>query len=87
MLSALIVIHESTWFRSGLIPPGRSVGAAAAALPASADPASEKPTISAPPPLTNDLRENSFSCMQARHHAPAFAITAAAFWIAVRIRG
>ena len=50
-------------------------------------PASEKPTISAPPPLTNDLRENSLFEHLGHGYFPPFAITAAAFWIAVRIRG
>src|ERR1700722_3365469 len=35
---------------------------AALARPASSDPAVLKPTISAPPALTNERRENSFSC-------------------------
>ena len=44
--------------------PGLTSGSTAApALPATAAPATENPTTSAPPPLTNDLRENSFSCM------------------------
>jgi hypothetical protein len=58
VLSALMVSHESTWLVGGRYPA--EVGAVAApALPAVAAPASEKPTISAPPPLRNDLRENS----------------------------
>ncbi len=54
----------------GAVVAGASLAAAgvagnfAAALPANADPASENPTISAPPPFTNDLRENSFSCIR-----------------------
>ena len=62
--SALIVIHESTWFRSGLNPAavGGVAGNAADALPARADPAIENPMISAPPPFTKLLRESSFSC-------------------------
>ena len=60
---------------------------AARASPATPAPTRLKPTTSAPPPFRNDLRENSFSCIKPCHHAPAFAITAAAFWIAVRILG
>ena len=64
--SALNVIHESTCVRSGLKPAGAGgvAGKAADALPARADPTTENPTISAPPPFTNDLRENSFSCIR-----------------------
>jgi len=67
-LSALIAIHESTEFRSGRKSAGVReangvLPVAAAALPAVA-PRTLKAITSAPPPLTNDLRENSFSCMK-----------------------
>ena len=45
------------------------------------------PTTSAPPPLRNVLRENSLFEDLGHGYFPPFAITAAAFWIAVRIRG
>src|SRR3954464_7639192 len=59
VLSALIVIHASTWYWSGgpLLAYGLSAARAFAVVAA---PTTLKPTISAPPPLTNDLRENSF---------------------------
>ena len=60
---------------------------AACALPATAAPSSAKPTISAPPPFTNDLARELLLVKKPGHHAPPFAITAAAFWIAVRILG
>src|SRR6478672_5835711 len=64
------------------------VGAAAEALPAAAPaPTRLKPTIIAPPPLRNDLRENSLLSISVIGYFPPFAITAAAFWMAVRIRG
>src|SRR5262245_50819059 len=55
VLSALTVNHESTCVASGRYPA--DVGAAAPALPASAAPPRLKPTISAPPPFRNDVRE------------------------------
>ena len=59
-----------------------------AAEAAPAAPSAQKPTISAPPPLTNDLRRELLLVQEAGHgYFPPFAITAAAFWIAVRIRG
>ena len=87
VLSAWIIRNESTAF--GFPGPGLANGSneAACALPARPAPTALRPTIIAPPPLTNDLRENSLLMHQAGHHAPPFAITAAAFWIAVRIRG
>ena len=97
VLSGWTMNHESSWFESNgpydansfpSVRPGLTRGSTAApALPATAAPATEKPTTSAPPPLTNERRENSFSGIKPGHHAPPFAITAAAFWIAVRILG
>src|SRR5581483_6475466 len=61
VLSGLIVIQASTWNWS--YGPFDAYGlSAACALPASAAPAIEKPTISAPPPFKNVVRENSRSC-------------------------
>ena len=84
VLSLWIVTHESIEFGSygALLANGLS---AACALPASA-PSELKPTISAPPPFRNVRRESSL-LEDLRHDLPPFAITAAAFWIAVRIRG
>ena len=89
MLSAWIAIHESTWCASGgpALAPVCDGDAAFGSFAACAAPPSAKPTISAPPPLTNDLRENSLLEDLGHGYFPPFAITAAAFWIAVRIRG
>ena len=56
VLSALIASHESTWLTSG----GMFGAFAAWPVPApNRAPIIENPTISAPPPLRNDLRESS----------------------------
>ena len=58
VLSALIWIHESTWNWSygPLLAYGLSAACAPPAMPA---PRTLKPTIIAPPPFKNDVRENS----------------------------
>ncbi len=85
VLFAWIAMNESTWPRSG--GPFDENGLSTAFAAFAPAPATDMPTISAPPAFTKPLRENSFSCIKPGHHAPAFAITAAAFWIAVRILG
>ena len=87
VLSAWMIRNESTEF--GSAGPGSRTGRSAAPAPCrrAPAPATEKPTIIAPPPLTNDLRENSLFEHLGHGYFPPFAITAAAFWIAVRIRG
>src|SRR5579862_4070970 len=45
---------------------------AALALPARPEPASEKPTTRAPPPLMNERRENSRSCCKPVMSCPRF---------------
>ena len=86
VLFAWIAMNESTWPRSGGPFDANGLSTAFAALRRAA-PATDMPTISAPPPFTNALRENSFSWSRPVIYAPPFAITAAAFWIAVRILG
>ena len=86
VLSAWIATNESTCPRSGGPFEENGLSTACAAFAPSA-PAALKPTTSAPPPRISERRENSLLGNQAGHHAPPFAITAAAFWIAVRILG
>jgi hypothetical protein len=89
-LSLWITIHESTCVASGgpgTWPEWAGLTADFAALAPRPAPTSEKPTIIAPPPLRNVLRESSFVRISVIGYLPPFAITAAAFWIAVRIRG
>jgi hypothetical protein len=60
VLSACTIRNESTAF--GSAGPGLANGSMPAADALPAVPATVRPTISAPPPLTNVLRENSRSC-------------------------
>jgi hypothetical protein len=77
VLSALIVIHESiwNWLNGPLLANGLS---AACALAPSAAATALKPTISAPPPFTNVLRESSPLTPPATPSAPpAYRLRAA----------
>src|SRR5262245_1118154 len=76
VLSGWIAIHESSWPKSitGYAPPSAKRLEAARATAAS-EPARLKPTISPPPPFTNDRRESSLSAVRdamslpsRRHH-------------------
>src|SRR5262245_53361907 len=71
VLSALITTHESIRLESAGPNDVNGCGSAAPeARPPSAAPATEKPTTSAPPPCSNDLRDKSRSGGEAAHTRP-----------------
>ena len=86
VLSALIVIHESIWYWSNgpLLANGLSAACALPARPAPSDAEADDQRAAA---LDERLARELLVEHLGHGYFPPFAITAAAFWIAVRIRG
>ena len=87
VLSAWIASHESTWSESG--EPLLANGSAARCARLAGEPGTREAEADdqRAAALHERLARELLLVQEARHHAPPFAITAAAFWIAVRILG